>query len=79
MTFHDAGARKSKAVSTDLSPLGLLQKGELTYRVDGRSLYSTVIKDWWDLPVTIFDRWNYSALGLLAEPFCFPPGPSSTS
>lgn len=43
-----------------------LQEGDLKYHVDYRSLYATVIKDWWELPGTIFDRSVYPTLGFLA-------------
>ncbi|HEY6085182.1 MAG TPA: DUF1501 domain-containing protein [Nitrospira sp.] len=42
-----------------------LQEGDLKYQIDYRSLYTTIINDWWDLPVTILDKKNYPALDCL--------------
>ena len=43
-----------------------LQEGDLKYQVDYRSLYSTIIKNWWGLPGTTFDRQDYPTLDCLA-------------
>lgn len=43
-----------------------LQGGDFKHQIDYRSLYATVVKDWWGLPVGIFDRRDYPTLGFLA-------------
>jgi len=43
-----------------------LDEGDLKHQVDYRSLYSTVVKDWWGLPATMFDWRDFPALGFLA-------------
>ena len=43
-----------------------LDEGDLKHQVDYRSLYSTVVKDWWGLPATLFDWRDFPALGFLA-------------
>jgi len=43
-----------------------LDEGDLKHHVDYRSLYSTVVKDWWGLPATLFDWRDFPALGFLA-------------
>lgn len=46
--------------------LGDLQEGDLTYRVDYRSLYATVTKNWWGLPGDAAGGRPYPALNCLA-------------
>jgi uncharacterized protein (DUF1501 family) len=43
-----------------------LQEGDLKHQVDYRSLYATVVRDWWGLSTTLFDQRDYSTMGFLA-------------
>lgn len=43
-----------------------LQEGDLTHQVDYRSLYSTLVTNWWGLPATIFGKQEYALLDCLA-------------
>lgn len=43
-----------------------LQDGDLRHHLDYRSLYHTVITNWWGIPVSIFGRQEYPAIDCLA-------------
>jgi uncharacterized protein (DUF1501 family) len=43
-----------------------LQEGDLKYQIDFRSLYSTLITNWWGLPVTMFGKQDYAVIDCLA-------------
>lgn len=43
-----------------------LQEGDLKYQLDYRSLYSTLVTNWWGLPTTIFGKQDYSRIDCLA-------------
>jgi uncharacterized protein (DUF1501 family) len=43
-----------------------LQDGDLRYTTDFRSLYNTVLRNWWHLPGTIFSEQSYAPIDCLA-------------
>lgn len=42
-----------------------LQEGDLKYHLDYRSLYSTLVEKWWELPVTFFGNQDFATLDVL--------------
>lgn len=50
--FFFLGGSVKGGLHGTMPSLGDLQEGDLKYRVDHRSLYTTVIRSWWGIPET---------------------------
>jgi uncharacterized protein (DUF1501 family) len=60
------GGRVKAGLYGNMPSLVGLQEGDLNYHVDYRSLYRTVVTNWWGLRATIFDHQEYPIIDCLA-------------